>query len=364
MSVDPNGETGPTAHDAAPLLTRAANAARRADARLTKAIEDFLLGRGDRLDDRARAALDVSLGAILRSTEQGLRDQASYHLAINGHEAKDALGVPGTAARRLADSGLLRGRKLIAELMSQVQQELLEGTLRSNRPPGTAPNLLIRLMGSADAAVASAASAYQLAVLHRIDSDATPAHQLPEFLYRQLVWDLAAATRAGAPNGAIPQHVIDEALQSASHQMLAVHDEAPRLDKVALQLAGALATSPAEIEDCLVVAVEEGQLSLFVALLAQPLSIDFAEARAIVLDPDGDRLWLGLRALDVDRATIARIGLALADADPRRDIDAFADEIDAIAAIPSDRAKEALAPLTLDRDFRAALSDLRRADAQ
>jgi hypothetical protein len=146
--------------------------------------------------------------------------------------------------------------------------------------------------------------------------------------------------------------------------MLAAHDEATRLGEVAVRFAGALVGYRADIENHLVDAVEEGELALFVALLAQSLGIDFAEARMIVLDPDGDRLWLGLRAFDVDRATIARIGLALADADPRRDLEAFADEIDAIAAIPSERAKEALAPLMLDRDFRAALSDLRRADAQ
>jgi hypothetical protein len=364
MSVDSNGETGPLAHDAAPLLARAANADRRADARLRKAVEDFFLGSDDRLDDRARAALNVRLGAILRSIEQELRDHASPHLLSNGHEPKDVFGAPGTAAQRLVHSGLLRDRKLIAELLSQVQQELLEEGLRSNRPPGAAPGLLVRLIASADTTVASTASAFQFASVSRADPDAMPARELPELVHRQLVWDLAAATRAGATSGAVPQGVIDEALQSASRRMLATHDETTRLDDAAMRLAGALIRFPDEIENHLVGAVEDGELALFGALLSKSLSVDFDEARLIVLDPDGDRLWVGLRALDVDRATIARIGLALGDADPRRDIEAFADEIDAIAAVPSDRAKEALAPLMLERDFRAALSDLRRADAQ
>ncbi|MCP5979030.1 hypothetical protein NL364_31520, partial [Klebsiella pneumoniae] len=76
------------------------------------------------------------------------------------------------------------------------------------------------------------------------------------------------------------------------------------------------------------------RLILFIAILGRAVDLDFTGARAIVLEPEGDRLWLALRAAALDRPTIARIALALADADPRRDIDIFAEELDAIAAVP------------------------------
>jgi len=52
--------------------------------------------------------------------------------------------------------------------------------------------------------------------------------------------------------------------------------------------------------------------------------------------------------------------LLLSDADPRRDIEAFADQLDTIAAIPVLAAREALAPLSLHPDFRRAIRAIER----
>ena len=60
------------------------------------------------------------------------------------------------------------------------------------------------------------------------------------------------------------------------------------------------------------------------------------------------------------RAAIARIALALADADQRRDIEAFADDLDAIVAVSAEAARSALAPLTLHHDLRLAIAALTR----
>ena len=118
---------------------------------------------------------------------------------------------------------------------------------------------------------------------------------------------------------------------------------------------------PRRLGTLLVETLADGRAALLIAVLAHALSIDVADARALTLDPDGDRLWLALRVLDLDRATIARIGLSLADADPRRDIEAFVDALDTIAAVPVEEARCALAPLTLYPEFRAALRALDRA---
>ena len=101
-------------------------------------------------------------------------------------------------------------------------------------------------------------------------------------------------------------------------------------------------------------------MSLFVAVLARSIGLDFAEAQALVLEPDGDRLWLALRAAQLDRPTIARVALTLAEADPRRDIEAFADELDRLAVVEPADARLALAPETLQREFRAAIRALAR----
>ena len=74
----------------------------------------------------------------------------------------------------------------------------------------------------------------------------------------------------------------------------------------------------------------------------------------------GDRLWVALRAIDLPREAIARIGYALCEADPRRDLEQFADVLDWIMAVAPQEARAALAPHYLDPDYRAALQALER----
>ena len=86
------------------------------------------------------------------------------------------------------------------------------------------------------------------------------------------------------------------------------------------------------------------------------LTVDWHEVeRADHFFDRSDRLWLVLRVARLDRDDIARIGLALCDADPRRDVDGFADRLDAIAGIAPEAAAEALATARLHHDFRRAV---------
>ena len=357
MSVDSNDASRSPAADAAPLFARAAAADRRAEARLVTAIDDFFLAEDDRLDDRTRAAV----GTILATAVQAIAREVAGHAARQfGGPALIALDGDGTVLLgRLLDSGLLRDRELMAELLGQVRQDLLGEALLANRAPGTQAALLARLTECGDGVVAAAASAYLLADSRRRAPGHARRGDLPAALHRRLVWWIAAALREARPAGA-GQAAIDRALVAAAQRSLSAHDDNDRLDAVAMRLAAAIDARPAELAGLLVEALEEGRAALFVAIVAHALSIDFAEARGLTLDPDGDRLWLALRAHGLDRATIARIGLALADADPRRDIEFFADALDTIAAIPIEAAREALAPLALHPDFRAALRALGR----
>lgn len=363
MSAEFNDASRAAAADAAPLFARAAAADRRAEARLATAIDDFFLSEEDRLDDRTRAAIGAVLSSAVRAIEREIASHAARQLAGQGLAAQaaaiDAVGAP--LLGRLLDSGLLRDRELMDELLGEVRQDLLGEALVGNRPPGVQPSLLSRLGDCGDGVVAAAAAAYVLADGRRRAPGTARRGELPAMLHRRLVWWVAAAVREARLGEPAQQPAIDRALVGAAQRSLAAHDEGDRLDAVAMRLAAAIDARADELGELLADALEEGRAALFVAVMAHALSIDFAEARALTLDPNGDRLWLALRAHGLDRATIARIGLALSDADPRRDIEAFVDALDAIAAIPIEEARAALAPLALHPDFRAALRALDRA---
>jgi hypothetical protein len=212
--------------------------------------------------------------------------------------------------------------------------------------------LLIRLAAVPDRVVAGAAQALLVA-------DSREEAVLPAELHHRLVWQVAAAIRPD-PSDADT----DRAIAEAATRSLAAHDEGDRPEAVATRLAAAIDARPDELAPLLLEALGDRRPGLFTAVLAQAVGIDAAQLRTVVLEPEGERLWLALRAAQLDRQTIARIALALADADPRRDIEGFADQLDRIAAVEPAEARLALAPETLDPAFRAAILALARSIAR
>ncbi|HXH17119.1 MAG TPA: DUF2336 domain-containing protein [Sphingomonas sp.] len=359
---------GPTMHDATPSydpVTRAEAARLRAEARLEGTIADFFLDADARLDDRTRLMLAQVLAAIVGAIEWDIRRHAARLLAGDGKpRAGETIlkATAGSVLHRLTRVGLLRDEDLMDELIARVRLDLIAASLPVEVAEPDEASLLVRLASVPDSVVASAASALLAAESRRRvanEQSAVGGSELPAELHHRLVWWVAAAIREGVDSAARDS---DRAITDAAQRSLVAHDEGERPDAVAMRLAAALDVRPNELAAVLIESIGDRRLSLFVAVLAQALGIAFDQARAITLDPEGDRLWLGLRALDMDRPTIAKVGLALSEADPRRDIEAFADALDAIVAIDVEAARASIAPLALHRDFRMALRALARTD--
>ncbi|MFM9701215.1 hypothetical protein, partial [Streptomyces europaeiscabiei] len=90
----------------------------------------------------------------------------------------------------------------------------------------------------------------------------------------------------------------------AAQHNLGAHDEGQRPEAAAVRLAAAIDARASEVGPLLVDALGDRRLSLFVAVLGRAVDVDFTAARQIMLEPEGDRLWLALRAAALDRATI------------------------------------------------------------
>jgi hypothetical protein len=345
--------------DPAPLTAaaRAAQARARADARLRGAIDDLMLQDDARLDERTRIALARLLHATIAGIETELRRQAARLLAARGATMTAETLLRGTGAgERLTAAGLLRDEGLMEALIARVRHDLIAAALPvSLRTDGAGPDegsLLVRLAALPDRVVAGAARALLVA-------DSRDGATLAAEVQHRLVWWVAAAIRPMDPNPDADRAIAEAALRS-----LGAHDEGTGAEAVAMRLSAAIDARTDELAPLLLEALGDRRLSLFVAVLARAIGLDYEQAQALVLEPEGERLWLALRAAQLDRPTIARIALALSDADPRRDIEAFADELDRIAAIDPAEARLALAPETLERDFRVAIRALARAAAR
>ena len=341
------------------LAARAARADARADDALQVAIADFLLADMGRLDDRTRLALRNAVRGAVEHVEQAIRRHAARLLADRGAtaEAEALLGSRIDVTGRLTRAGLLRDEELMGELLARVRQDLIAAALPVAILGPDEPSLVVRLSAAPDAVVVRAAAALLRADNRRRDameSGARAGSDLPAELHHRLTWWVAASIRGGRDT--------DRAIAEAAQCCIAAHDEGERADAVAMRLAVALDPRPAELPDLLVEAIGDRRLGLFTALVAHGAGLPHDAARGITLEPEGDRLWLALRALDLPRPAIARIGLALSEADGTRDVEAFADLLDAIMAVPPLEARAALQPLTLHRDYRAAIRALERSD--
>ena len=361
MSVGPDPERGGfTARLAAARAARGV-----ADARLTGSIRDFFLADDARLDERTRHDVSAALGGIVRGIETDIRRHAARVLAGRGADpsAEALLGGHDDVVKRLARAGLLRDRQLMDELIARARGAIIAAALPIDRAGPEQPSLLIRLADSADGVVSGAAKALLAADVRRreaVESGAAGGSELPAELHHRLVWWIAASIREAFVTAHGDAAAVDRAIVEAAQRSLAAHDEGDRVESVAMRLATGIDARPDELAPLLTEALRDRRLVFFMAALGHALDLDYDSARAIALEPEGDRLWLALRAADLDRPTIARIALALADADPRRDIERFADELDDIVAIPVEAARSALAPLTLHHDLRLAIDALAR----
>jgi hypothetical protein len=355
---------------ASPLLVRAAGADARAARRLAVAIDDFFLPEDARLDDRSRSAMGTALAGMVAAIDGALRQHASRLLTAREELAlAAALTAPGILVLdRLVAAGLLRDTDLMRELIARVQQDALGDGLPSTAPDEPEkPSLLSRLVNQADSVVATSAMALLTAESRRrgASEGGTGSHtDLPADLHHRLVWWVAAALRERFATGATEAvAALDRALAEAAVRSLAAHDEGDRLEATAMRLAVAIEATPRELPALLVEALGDRRIALFTALIAHAMGLDYGQAREVVIDPRADRLWLVLRALELEREPIARIGLALCEADPRRDLEGFAESIGDIVAVPADAARAALAPLKLHPDYRAAQLALTRGRA-
>ena len=359
----------------ASAMARAERARLRAEERLEQTIADVFLGADARLEERTRLMLTHVMRGIVGAIEADIRRQAARLLAGAGETARaEAILTQGGAMLRLTRAGLLRDRDLMEELIARVRHDLIADALPTTIGGPEEPSLLIRLAGVPDTIVATAAGALLAAESRRRaanETGAIPGSELPAALHRQLVWWVAAAVRDGLDDMLKDAGEVlamqgrahsDRAITDAALRSLAAHDDGERPEAIASRLAGAIDARPEELPALLIEALGDRRLALFVAVLAHAIGIEFEQARALVLDPAGEQLGLALRAADLDRPTIAQIGLALADADARRDIESFADALDSIAGVAVADARDAIAPLAMHRDFRAALRTLAGTD--
>ncbi|MHA6719460.1 DUF2336 domain-containing protein [Sphingomonas sp. RS6] len=332
------------------LLARAVAMETRARAHRKAVAADIALADDARLDDRTRTGIQRHLQRLVDEIEQAI-------LRLLGPYGYRGLG--GTLPM-LRASGLLADPALIDELLARLRLDQLGDALATHAPLDPyRPSLISRFAQHPDLAVADAARELMLAESRR-RSPEMGRDGLSPAAFACLAWRVAAAMRARADTPVDAE--LDQRLCEAVRQLAADERELATgdLEAAAMRFAEAAAPRPDERQALLVEALHDRRIVLFTALLAHAASLDYARARAMVLDPAPERLMLALHALGLSREGKAQIGNALCEADPRRTLDALADMLDAIEPLSARQAAPVLALARLDPEYRAARIALAR----
>lgn len=341
----------PSLSDPAALLAYAATRGMRAQARRAPPADTLFAPPQQQLDDRTRVALSDRIERLVRTAADALSEAAAVRLEADAAPTL-ATAIRADAAgvwQRLVAVPALWDEALLAELLADTRLALLAAGLPMRAPfHPDQPSLIARLAHSDDGAIAEAA---KLLLLHGSDADTVPAHKL--------WWPVAAALRVGATD---PDEValVDRALTSAVEELRGQDADAPPAARLARALRRDSATLPELIEQ----ALADQRLELAVALIADAAGLGVRAVRDLVLDCDPTPLCMVLRALDLPRATLARVGFALCEADPVRDLDFFADVLDAASAVPLQQAWQAVAAMALPAGYRAAVLALSQGRAE
>ena len=130
MSIDRGDIDDGARRSASQLLARAAASLGRVDRGLAHTIDDFFVPDDARLDDRTRATLSRTLGAMIAVVEGDLRRQASRSRAAAGDDDRARWLSDGEPVLdRLIASGLMRDPELMRELITRTRQDLLADML-------------------------------------------------------------------------------------------------------------------------------------------------------------------------------------------------------------------------------------------
>lgn len=347
------------------LLRAAARADFRADARLAAAVDDLFLAEEMRPDEGRRRAMAALLRQLVASVEDDLRERLVARLGgVAGEEVLAALATArvAIAAPILEDAGVLRDPQLVAVLAARVGEYRLAELLRQRGGLGEreAVGRPAAWIDSADATVAEATTALLIAESRRID----PLHRpliggtdLPADLHHRLTWRIAAALRRWlVAIQSVPAPEADPAIADAVTASLALHDEGRTLEAAALRLARVLTDDPAaDLDAVLLRALDDGRPALLAGLIALRAAVPFDVARQALLEPDGARLTVLLRAGGVGRAAAIELLHAIGEAHGRSPADPTGFDL-----IDEHQVRAVVMPWRSDPAYRAAIVELER----
>lgn len=304
------------------LLRLARDPSPRGRTVLTETISAFFDGEVNALNEREHVLVFDILRKVVAEAELAVRQRLSERLADRGDVPADLMRLLANDAIEVAYPVLRRSRvlsdaDLIEVIRHRSREHQLSVTLRdhvgaevSAELVGTGePSVIASLLNNANAQISAETLAFLVEESRRVDRYQEPLLRRPELTEplarRMYLWVAAALRRFIVERFEIDPATIDEDLEAAAKQESRRDGEA-RPPSASDRLADTLAEAGLITSAALIQTLAQGQVPLFLAMLARKTGLRPETTRRLVFS-DRCGLAVACRAIGMDRASFARL---------------------------------------------------------
>ena len=303
--------------------------------RLVAVVSDIFFSDQAVLTEYERALITDILHKLIYELAIPVREVLSDRLAEDDSMPAVVLRALAKDEIEIAAPILLNNEALLdVELIEVVRHRALEHQLMlamRRAPPvlaadpaleSAAGDLIQELLDSGERKLVEATMNYLLEQSHGVDSFQEPIlrrDDLSERLARKMVlWILAALRQHILDRFDVDLTALDDAIEAASDDMSERLDDErdQRRGDRSAEMAAALADANRLTPGRLIQAMRQGEVPLFIAMLANLTGLRLPLVRRLLFEPGGEGLVVACRALAFDKAVVASIFLLCRRARP------------------------------------------------
>ncbi len=310
--------------DAQELLSLARNKSAEGRRALSAAVTDLFSDEHNELSERERTIMFEILRQLVHQCEVSVRKLLSEKLANRADVpvelaielANDDIEV---AYPILRDCGVLKDTDLIEVIRSRTIQHQLAIAIRSSISEVVCDALvetghdevISKLLSNPNASVSKQTIEYLVDESERVDVYQEPILRRedldPKLAEKMFLWVSAAMRQHILDKFKVDESVIDDILERSAFEIFAHEKENKQDAGTAKRLAQSLADEGEATPEMMLLALECGEVSLFISMLQQMTGLREALITRFITEPGGEGLTVSCKALGIGKAQFIQI---------------------------------------------------------
>jgi uncharacterized protein (DUF2336 family) len=343
---------------------------------LAAAISDLFDGEGTVLTDRERALMYEILHGVVRDAEMSVRKLVSSRLADRPDAPMELVNLLANddievAFPILSENMVLKDEQLIDVVRQRTLEHQMAVAIRQSVSKDVSEALVeqgdervIRtLLQNDNADISEKTMEFLVEQSERVDSFQEPVlHRRelrPDMAKRMFLWVSAALRKHIIDHCGLEKTEVDQLMETAALESLAVDENTE--ESKSEELAHALLSKGAADPAMMIRALRDGEVRLFVDLVAESTGVRHDLIMRFVLEPSGESLAVACKALEMTEDEFKSVFMLCRKARPIRMDNFKADAESAITLFMNTKlsaANEVVERWKRDAGYLAALRDL------